>query len=142
MTRNFNIKSCYLQFHWSLQLLTRYSFLEIYLYLLLVFWRLRLIGFLWRSTPLMLIIFLYFYCLPDDGYLKLWYRSQLIMLQSIWLIASWDSLWVVIWSYKSKLVENTSIFYQLLFDFEVSGFELERIKLSIQAQILKGVIQN
>ena len=38
-------------------------------------------------------------------------------------------------------MENTSIFHQLCFDSEVSGFELEWIKLSIQAQTLKGVIR-
>ena len=32
-------------------------------------------------------------------------------------------IWVVIWSQKSKLLENISIFHLLLFDFEVSRFD-------------------
>ena len=54
--------------------------------------------------------------------LSLW-ADELNMWQSIWLVAtSWDSLVVVIWSYKSTLLKNSSIFHHLLFGFEVSRF--------------------
>ena len=44
-------------------------------------------------------------------------------VQTIWLVeTSSDRLRVLIWSQKSKLVENVSIFDQLLFGFEVSSF--------------------
>ena len=44
-------------------------------------------------------------------------------LTSICLVtASWDSVWVVILSYKSKLLENIFLFHLLLFHFEVSKF--------------------
>ena len=44
-------------------------------------------------------------------------------LTSICLVtACWDSVWVVILSYKSKLLENIFLFHLLLFHFEVSKF--------------------
>ena len=56
-------------------------------------------------------------------YVIRWHYSQLNMWQNIWTaVTSWDSFWVVIWSQKTNLLENISIFQQLLFDFEVSRF--------------------
>ena len=43
-----------------------------------------------------------------------------LMIYSLMIVTSWDSIWVVIWSLKSNFL--ISVFHQWVFDFKVSRF--------------------
>ena len=80
-----------------------------------------------RQNSILIYLFFNFNCLPDDALRKtaIWADATALCSSSDKPsdLSQQDSLWVLIWSQWSKLLENISIFHQQVWD----------IKLFIQA---------